>query len=294
MRDPTRFATTLTIALGMIGPPSLGQDGAPAQPEESMPPAETTPALEIEVMGGAWFPRLRGNVALGPGAGSIDLKNQLSLDNSEVAIRGEVLARIHDRWQLRFTYSDFETDQRGTFSGVAEFGSLSLVDGDAFNSSVDLTAYALEFGYDFKHAIDEAPGVTFSRNHLYFTPVVGAAFTDVDHRVEQIGIGVEDRGGEWFWIYGGLEMNVRIEPETGVFSLPFAKSLTIGAGATAGIPIDSDLGLIWQIRAGATIEILDNIGIEAGYRLLELDGEDGDYQFDAGLQGLFVGGVIRF
>jgi hypothetical protein len=31
-----------------------------------------------------------------------------------------------------------------------------------------------------------------------------------------------------------------------------------------------------------------------GYRLQELRAEDGDYTFEAGLQGLFIGGEFRF
>ena len=72
-----------------------------------------------------------------------------------------------------------------------------------------------------------------------------------------------------------------------------ARDLTAGIGA--GPAMGGDGGWAWQVRAGATLEIGGGISVMFGYRLLELDVEDEtDYEFDAGLQGLFIAGSIRF
>ena len=43
-----------------------------------------------------------------------------------------------------------------------------------------------------------------------------------------------------------------------------------------------------------TASITKNFGLMIGYRLVELDVEDGDYKLDGGLQGLFFAGSLQF
>ena len=53
-------------------------------------------------------------------------------------------------------------------------------------------------------------------------------------------------------------------------------------------------GTMASVQAGLSIDFTPSIGGVFGYRLQELGAEDGDYAFNAGLQGLFIGGEIRF
>jgi hypothetical protein len=51
---------------------------------------------------------------------------------------------------------------------------------------------------------------------------------------------------------------------------------------------------MWSVRATATVYVTEQVGLEFGFRLLHLDVEDGDYELDAGLQGLLLGVNLRF
>ncbi len=52
--------------------------------------------------------------------------------------------------------------------------------------------------------------------------------------------------------------------------------------------------MIWSLRAAATVYVTDALGLQLGFRLVHVDAEDGDYELDAGLQGLFLGVSLRF
>jgi hypothetical protein len=86
-------------------------------------------------------------------------------------------------------------------------------------------------------------------------------------------------------------MHLRYAPEEGLI---IGQALRLEAGGAIGPAFGGDGGYAWSIRGGVTLEVVENVGINFGYRLLELNVEDDDWEFDGGLQGLFLGGTIRF
>jgi hypothetical protein len=217
------------------------------------------------------------------------------LDDSEPIFRGELTVRIDDFWQVRVSGFDFSTDSAGTFVAYREFGDVTLRPGDRYRASVDLTSAAVEVGADLFTVVGDAvPSHPGREADLRFTPRLGLRYAGVEQSIERVGGAGEELSGDWLAIYGGIEMRLRYEPDDGLVGLPFARVLLLEAGAGIGPAFGDGSGYQWQIRAGATLEFTPNVGVMFGYRLVEFDVEDGDWEFDAGLQGLFLAATIRF
>jgi hypothetical protein len=283
----------LGAAALMIAQFAAGQETESA---ESSPSPEGT-AIEFTFTPGVWLPRLGGNARLGSTwfARSIDLDEELELDGFEAVPRGELMLRADDFWQWRLSGFDFSTDADGTFRSYGQFGDVMLWPGDRYRASVDMTSVALEMGADIFTVVDAAADdETRGEVDFRFTPRVGLRYVRVEQTLEAVGWGREDLTGDWVAIFGGLEMRLRYEPEGGLGGLAIGRALQLEAGGVIGPAFGGDGGFLWAIRAGATVEFTPNVGFMFGYRLLELQVEEGDWEFNAGLQGLFLAATIRF
>ena len=209
--------------------------------------------------------------------------------------RGELVLRTDDFWQWRLSGFDFSTDAGGIFDSYGQFGDVTLWPGDRYRASVDMTSAALEMGADVFTIVGQAAGAEPSREvDFRFTPRLGLRYVQIEQSLEAVGRGREDLTGDWVAIFGGLEMRLRYEPQGGLGGLPIGRALQLEAGGVIGPAFGGDGGFLWAVRAGATLEFTANVGFMFGYRLLELQVEDGDWEFNAGLQGLFLAATIRF
>jgi opacity protein-like surface antigen len=267
-------------ALILAAAPALAQDSDPSSPDHSLLPGVTT-----TVTAGAWIPRLGGNSSLG--GGTISVEDQLDLDDAEATLNLEVAFRKANGWQLQIGGFDFSTDTSGEFIGDGTFGSLHLTDGTPYWSGVDITSLSLDLSYDL--------GLTGTRPgdpaHLRIAPEFGLRFIDVKQRLSIIGGGSEREKAAWLSPYAGLGAELRFLTRGEV---PLLDSFQIEVSGAIGPAIGGDGGYIWQVRGGVRAYFTPNIAGYLGYRLVELDTEDDDFEFDAGLQGLFIGASIRF
>ena len=71
-------------------------------------------------------------------------------------------------------------------------------------------------------------------------------------------------------------------------------SISIESQFVAGMLFGGDGGTMWSVQTGVTLHISPSVAGYFGYLLYELNGENGSYVFDAGLQGLYMGGEFRF
>ncbi len=278
------------LAVLMVGQSACAQDSVPA--DEVPPPAEST--LQFDFTPGVWLPRLNGDTRLGPSpaAGSLQIDSVFDLADSETVPRPELCIRKDDFWQLRLSGFDFSTDAAGDFPEDGVFGSLNFRTGDPYRASVDITSVAVEFGADLPPVFGLiSKAETDGEAELWLTPFVGLRYFDIDQTVELIGTGTEDVGRDWLAIYGGLELRLYWGPEDG---LPIGHAFKLEVGGGIGPAIGGSGGWAWELRAGATLELTPNLGIMFGYRLFEVRVEDDQYEFDAGLQGLFIAATIRF
>lgn len=265
------------------------------------PPAAALPTfyrpLEVTLTPGVWVPRLGGDVTFDATSADdpeVDLDDVLGLDESDAVVNVELAIRQHDRWQLDFSGMDFSADQSATFEGNAAVGDLELNPGDAFRTSFELTSIAAELSYwaGQPRRMGLKPGRTReSRTDLRFAPFVGVRYIDVDHTVEVVGEGREDGGGEWAALYlgGRLQLRHNMRDASGLI-----KTLELNGGIGLGPALGGDGGFMVQLRADLTAYFSPNIGVTFGYRLLELDVEHEGYELTGGLQGLFLGAVLRF
>lgn len=286
-----RSLTVVSAVLVTVGS-ALGQSSEEAA---AGPPADSAGAsLAFQLTLGAWLPRLDGTAKLGPSvfAEHIDLKRQVDLHDMETVFNGELTMTVNNDWQILLSGFDFSTEGEGQFSGFSDFGDLRFFTGDRYRASFDISSYAAEWVFPIGEPLGTIAGPAEGETtSLSFAGQLGLRWTEVDYAMESLDFGgSETAGGEWLAPYFGIRFNLQHEPEP---AWPLIKRLDIDVSTAAGPSIDGGGGF-WQLRAGLTCYFTNNFGLTIGYRLLEMDFSDDEYDTDAGLQGLFAGGSIRF
>ena len=281
-------------------PPETDVPGAAIADIAADEPLQPLPtSLEVTLLAGVWLPRLVGNVELG--GPSIDLEDEFDLDSNEASLNLEFAIRKDEIWELWFGGFDFSTSVTGAFMGSgATFGSLVLSNGDPYRSTLDITSVAAELSVTvWRPFADGHSREMGTRNRtwdghygtdLRFSPQFGMRYIDVDQSVTTTA-GTVDTGGEWLGVYAGMVMELDYRPMQRVpgFTL-FRFRMSTALGPVLG----GDGGFMWQIRVGGTVQFTDVFGVMVGYRLLQLNADNGSYTFNGGLQGMFLAGSIRF
>ena len=250
-------------------------------------PTRADEPSDLLVRVGAWIPRLEGQVGLDAAEPTIRLGADLDLDGIETSLNGEFELRRPDRWRLLVSGFDFSATDRGTAGRTLPFGSLDLAPSDAYVTTLDFTSVATEVSWTARAPYDRAAGT-----NLHIDPLVGVRLIDIDHRLTDVAAGTTDTGrGEWGVLYGGLEVNAEWHPADQLGAL---RSLRLDGRVAVGVAVGGDGGEALQIGAGIAVDLSAPLHLYFGYRLLELDVKHGGYEFDAGLQGLFLAGAIDF
>jgi len=277
-----RWAMTFGIS-ALIAP--LAAQGAP--------PAEDS-SLEFTFTPGVYVTRLAGTSRLGPSpaARSLTLEDAFNLDATETPFNLEVGMVKNGLWELDFSGFDFSTENSGAFAGHEQFGSLSLNPGDRFNAEFDLTSFAAEFTYWpwAAYRIGEMRPGGECHVTLHAGPSAGVRYFNIEQSVEVPTVGRDSGKGEWLVPFAGLQFEMRYEPP----SAPLIHALEIDAAFGVGPALGGDGGFMAQLRAGITLYFTPNFGAGFGYRLVQLDAENGDFEVDASLQGLVFHAIVRF
>jgi hypothetical protein len=279
--------------------PSLRQQTNPSssnppQPAESLPNNNAPTTTEINFTPGAYVTRLGGDIKLGPGR-QLNIINDLSLNEIEAAFNAELSVIKNDTWQMDFVGTAFSTEQSHVIDRPATFGSLQLDPGDPFHSTFDLNSVSAQVVYWFYQPCRIGPlpgeGGRLCRVNLRIGASIGFEYVDIDHTLDVVGKGREDTGGEWVSPFVGINFLLRYNLPT---SVPLLQQLELGATATFGPALGGDGGFISTIRGGFNFMFSDNVGLTIGYRLIQVDVENDDFEFSGGLQGLFLGATVRF
>jgi hypothetical protein len=285
----------LPLAILLIVAPAAALDDAAAPPpsEPNLLHLGDT-QFHFEVTAGVWLPRLGGDSKLGAGNAFISFESQLDLDNNqEAALNVEALLTVNDHWQVFVSGFGFSSDDAGAFSGSASFGAVSFADGDPYRVDVEITSIGGEVLYPVYSPLGSLagpdPGDPAS---ITFSALGGLRWIEVDQMVERTTpFAQTTEGGDWIALYGGVSMNLQYLPRD---TIPFLKKFVIDTSGAIGPALNNDGGFVWQVRAGTQFYFTENLAFTFGYRLLEMNLEDGGYEFDAGLQGLFFAGTVRF
>lgn len=248
--------------------------------------------LHFSFTPGVWLARLGGDVKLGPStaAAHINLENDFDLDSQETAFNFEMAVTKGERWQIDASGFDFSTDARGTFGFDGAFGDAAFTAGDAFKSSFDMTSVALAVSYWQWHPIDsiEKDG----NLDLRFSYGGGIRWLDVDQDLTLTDTDTTASGdGEWLIPELILQLNFKYQLPG---SFPVLDAFEVLGYGSIGPAIGGDGGVVYSLRAGIRFWFCQNASLDFGYRLLEADVQSDDYEFQGGLQGLFLSGTIRF
>ena len=310
-RKPRRLATAGTgawcaiCALGVFTAPTAGQ---PADSPEQLPRVEADDhsTLELQITPGVWLPRLGGEIKLGEtgAARQIGFEDELDLNGLEPTFNGELSLRSDNGrgWSVLLSGFSFSTDNDGQFTGgrAADFGSLTVNPGDSYRAEFEFDSMAAEVGLVTIPLVDSLDGDhgSMNPNHhnqttlLRVSPHVGVRYVSIEQELSLPGSGQprERESERWFATYVGGDVMMRFDTPT---AIPLVRSLTL-EGAFAAGPAISGSGFIWQVRGGLTLNFSESAGMQIGYRLVELDLEQNDFEIDGGLQGLFIAGRVTF
>ena len=262
-------------------------------------PAAGPQSLEVSFLAGVWLPRLVGTVA--QGGGDIRVHDEFELNNNEATLNLELTVRKAEFWELWFGGFDFSSSTAGPFRGAGQsFGSLVLANGTPYVSTFEMTSIAADLSVavwrPFADGHSRAKGAdnrTWNGRYgtdLRFCPQFGLRYIDVDQTVTTAS-GTEQGGGEWVAPYAGLLMELDYRPTDRMAWLALFR---IQGSFAAGPALGGDGGTMWQVRAGITVQFTEMLGVMFGYRLVELNVDNGAYTLDGGLQGLFLAGSLRF
>jgi hypothetical protein len=252
------------------------------EPEQEVPAVIDTPALW---RGGAWLARLGG--AVEDGGGKIDFEDNIDLRKKETVPLLEFSLEPTETLTMSLSFFDFSTSGNGLYVGNDVYGGVGFNNGNAWSGSTNMQSVGIETAWSVWEPYQAGNNATLS-----FAPVAGLRWFGIDtHLSNDTTVQEVTHENTWVTLQAGLEMEFRWDTRD---TLNWADFVSIDAQLLVGAMLGNDGGSMASIQAGLGVDFTPNIGGFFGYRLQELNAEDGAYTFDAGLQGLFVGGEIRF
>jgi len=290
----------VAAALALTGP-SMAEDDLTIE----MPPL-LGDGFSLRLAGYAWAPRFDGDVkAAGP---TLSLRDDLGHGGTRWAPWGEVELRWNI-WDLRVDGYTISEDASTTATRAFDFGSAMVASGDRVSSELSIDSLQVEGGvalwrpFAARRCAWESPRdlsaeerVRAGKVDLRFGAVFGLRWIGLDHDVrvrDDLGspLGADSRDADWLALYAGpkVEFKIRTRDELRVIDHIVVSSVAGFGGVVAG-----GGGTMLEVRAGIDLMFTPNLGLSLGYRLQNLDFDDGDYTYDGSLQGLVIGGVLRF
>ena len=235
--------------------------------------------------GGVWMPRLGGTVK--DGTDAIDFESNVQLHTRESSPLVEFEIDPFDGALLKCSIFDFSTSSSGTYVGNDIFGSVTFQQGERWRGSTDIQSIGFTASLDYI-----APYKTSENATLAFAPVVGLRWFGVKTQLSNTTRGTtQEHQDGWVALIVGFEMHFTWDTSE---VTNIVDSVAISSEFVGGVLTGGDGGSMWGVQAGIEFEFSPSLGGYFGYRLQELNAEDGAYTFDAGIQGLYVGGQLRF
>ena len=237
------------------------------------------------IRGGVWLPRLGGTIE--DGGGKVDFETNINLRSRESVPMVEFsLTPIQDL-TMSMSFFDFSTSGVGGYVGNDVYGGMALNAGDNWSASTQLQSVGFEAAWSIWKPYQATDAATLS-----FAPVAGLRWFGVDAKLGNTTTAQEvTHKNSWVSLQAGLEMEFRWDTRK---ALGWADSIALEGQLMIGSMFGADGGSMWSVQAGISIDFSPSFGGFFGYRLQELSAEDANYTFEAGLQGLFMGGEIRF
>ena len=232
-----------------------------------------------------WIPRLAGTMH--DGGGNINLESNIKVHDEEATpFFSFSLIPINDI-TLSVAVYDFSTSSTGSFSGSRTFGSMTFENGDSYDTTIGITSVGWEAAWDTVKPYEKSDSTS-----LTFAPIVGLQWYGVESRLENV---TDDQAvthnNSWISLHGGLRVGFDLQTQNFTTAI---ESISIESQFMVGLLFGDDGGTVWSVGARVAMRVSSTVSGHFGYRLQELIAEDGTYKFDAGLQGLYFGGELRF
>ncbi len=295
-----RAARGAFILAAAIGAPCPAQDAAPAHEAAPSPqPVEPAPVPPPADSGNAWAWTLRFEPSLwyvSPG-GSFEMPDStvgeircedLNLDSPRPSFFGELQVQ-QDRYGLLASAAIFDAQDRGA---IAEQGG--VIDGVPFSTG-DRLVTTLEFV-----SVEAAAWYRFYENPRGEMPGGGFRYRPswdllAGGRIYDIGLDIDAPAGR------ASESAFFAEPYVGIrFSMDLAERFTVDVTGSIGYFNDGheSRSLSWDIIAGFQWSPTNNFGMQIGFRQLAFrlhdGGDQGAFEFNGAMAGLYGGVVLRF
>lgn len=259
-----RATATIVALLGMLCVlPVDAQEKSTNANHESW----AEPSLSMSLTAYLWFASLSGDVGVGglpPADIDVDFDEifkKLDWFPPPIMLAGEVR---HERiaFLADFIYLGMEGDG-------ASPGPLPLT------AEADLKTMILTFAGSYRVIQSETVDVDV---------LAGARVWMLDTTLTLTGLTVRQRGGSEAWIDPLIGMSGRIKLGNG-FALR-------AEGDVGGFGVGADLD--WQLLGTLQYQVDESITLQAGYRYLDVDYDNGGFLFDAAMHGPIIGGSIHF
>ncbi|MEM7230444.1 MAG: hypothetical protein AAF432_16715 [Planctomycetota bacterium] len=245
--------------------------------------------LQFSFTAGVYAPRLGDGVRFGDGASTrtLDIEDELFLNDRESTFNAELeIFNPEDNWEFFIGGFAFDAGTTGTFAGAAaDFGAVQLNAGDTFSADIEITTLAADFSPLMWWAVQT------EHTHFRFFPNVGVRWMNYEYEIAEVGVNSQTVDEDFIALYvgGGFELWHDFPDD-----FPILDQLEIDCIVTGGPAFGGDSSFLAQIRGGFTFHFNENFAAYVGYRLIEPDLEDGSFESDAGLQGMFIGGKLTF
>jgi hypothetical protein len=250
---------------------------APARAQYRPRPVVTTSPAEnyhVELGAGFWNPTADMQITSGTGGSSVDLKNDLGLQDKKVG-EFQLAVKLALKHKIRVQFIPISYTQTGTPRSSLIFNGQVYPAGTAVDSTLEWKAWRFGYEYDFVSNFRGFAGM-----------IVDLKYTDVSATLTAAGRTGSASARAPIPALGGigrvyLAQNLSLTAELSGFKFPggWIKS-------TSGHYADMDLY--------AMLNFVDSLGIRAGYRKFDVDYIRADDTGTLKLSGPYLGVSLRF
>lgn len=254
-----------------------------AQDQPATPPEPDASPYRIQARASLWIPSLDGELQLG-GAGNTeaDLSSFFDVDDNEASLNADLIVQ-RDRWMFWADAYDFQTSADTTSSAPLTFNGLTAPAGSTLDTEFGVTSVGGRLGYDL---LGDLAGKPDDAASMHIHGLLGLRGVNLDHSLSVSGVG-NSRYDQWHAVgEAGVRLSILADPDWSDGSLwDVSTAAVIGLGADL-TTLDVWLAISYQID--------ENVGLTFGYRQMDYNVEDGGFDYDGRLAGIFFGGQVRF
>jgi hypothetical protein len=240
----------------------------------SVPTTSPAENYHVELGAGFWNAVADMQIASGAGGSSIDVKNDLGLEDRK-AWEFQAVVKLALKHKIRVQFIPISYTQTGVPRSTVTFGGQTYPAGIAVNSTLDWKAWRFGYEYDF-----------VSNQRGFFGTIVDVKYTDVSATLTA--------GGR----IGAASARAPIPALGGIGRIYLASNLSLTGELTGfafpGGWIKSTSGHYADMDIYAMLNFVDSFGIRAGYRKFDVEyvreNDTGTFK----LSGPYLGVSIRF